>query len=202
MHDRIQREFEAICGAKAIAGAVLEVGAVPSERSLLSMSSLSGASTKVGINLDGPHTFRDFKILKGNANAMSCFDDHSFDAVLCNATLEHDKFFWKTLAEIRRVAKPGGLIVIGVPGYKYFKVEKIKSLLKRAPLFRRLQSNPYFDVLFSTTITFEIHDYPGDYFRFSPQAMREVLLEGMDDIDIRSIMIPPRLIGIGRKPLN
>ena len=57
------------------------------------MKALANATDKIGINLDGPHEFRDFKILKGNANSMGCFDDNSFDVVLCNAMLEHDEYF-------------------------------------------------------------------------------------------------------------
>jgi hypothetical protein len=55
------------------------------------------------------------------------------------------------------------------------------------------------DLFFSTTITFEIHDAPGDYFRFSPQAMKEVFFDQMEDIEIDSVMLPPRLIGVARK---
>ncbi len=124
MHPRIFQEFEKICSERSITGSVLEVGAIPSNDSLLSMKSLESATEKVGINLNGPHEFEDFRIYKGNANCMDCFEDERFEVVLCNAMLEHDKYFWKTVAEIKRVTKPGGLIVIGVPGYKYFKAEK------------------------------------------------------------------------------
>ena len=199
MHLRVFQEFEKICSERNICKSILEVGATPSNMSLLCMKSLENATEKVGINLDGPHEFRDFKIHKGNANSMDCFKDERFDVVLCNAMLEHDKFFWKTIAEIKRVTKPGGLIVIGTPGYKYFKVERVKSILRRMPLIRNLNSNQYLDLFFSATITFEIHDAPGDYFRFSPQAFKEVFFEDMDDVQVRSIMVPPRIIGVGTK---
>lgn len=81
---------------------------------------------------------------------MDCFEDQKFDAVLCNAVLEHDKYFWKTIAEIKRVTKPDGLIVIGTPGYKRHKAEKrIKSFFKKIPLFRSLSSNQYLNFFFS-----------------------------------------------------
>ncbi len=127
MHPRVYQEFEKICSGKNIIGSVLEVGAIPSNKSLLCMKSLGTATEKVGINLDGPHKFKDFKIHKGNANSMNCFEDERFDIVLCNATLEHDKYFWRTIAEIKRVTKPGGLIVIGTPGYtNNSKVKKVR----------------------------------------------------------------------------
>ena len=50
------------------------------------------------------------------------------------------------------------------------------------------------------TPTLAIHDFPGDYYRFSPQAMREVLLDGLDEREVEELMLPPRLIGSGRRP--
>ncbi len=166
------------------------------------MKSLESATEKVGINLDGPYDFKDIRIHKGNSNSMGCFEDNRFDVVLCNAMLEHDKHFWKTIAEIKRVTKPGGLIVIGAPGYKYFKIEKVKSILRRIPLIRRLRSNQYLDLFFSATITFQIHAAPGDYYRFSAQTFEEVFFEDIDDVEVRSVMLPPRIIGVGTKRLN
>jgi SAM-dependent methyltransferase len=202
MHPRVYQEFERICAGRSILGSVLEVGAVPSDQTLLCMKSLEQASEKIGIDLDGPHEYKGIKILKGNANAMDCFPNERFDTVVCNATLEHDKYFWKTLAEIKRVAKPGALVVIGVPGYAKFGVEKFSALLARSPILRRLQSHPYLNMFFTGTVTFQIHNWPGDYYRFSPQAVREVFFEGLQDVEVRSIMAPPRLFGIGLKPAD
>jgi SAM-dependent methyltransferase len=200
MHPRIYQEFESILSERPVHGSVLEIGAMASDSSLLCMKSLAGASSKIGIDLDGPHEYKDFKIVKGNSNAMDCFQDNTFDAVLCSSTLEHDKYFWKTLSEIKRVTKPGGLIVIGVPGYAKLKAEKIKALWARMPLVRRLQVHQYLNLLFTGTVTFQIHNWPGDFYRFSPQAIREVFMEGLEQVEVRTIMLPPRNIGIGIKP--
>lgn len=199
MHPKIYEEFERICSKRNISGSVLEVGATPSSKSLLRMNSLKNAKEKVGINLDGPFDLEDYKIHKGNANSMDLFEDESFDAVLCNAMLEHDKFFWKTLSEIRRVTKPGGFIAIGTPGYKDYKVEKYRLLLDKIPYLRRLRFNQYMNLFFTSTITFQIHDYPGDYYRFSPQTFKEVFFEGMAEVEINSLMLPPRIVGSGIK---
>jgi SAM-dependent methyltransferase len=200
MHPRVYREYERICSERQIIGSVLEIGAVPSEESLLCMNSLKNASAKIGINLDGPHTFKDISILKGNSNSMEMMRSDNFDAVLCNATLEHDPFFWKTVAEIKRVTRPGGLIVIGAPGYKRYSAEKLKSALLHVPLIRRLVNHEHLNCLFTATITFEVHEAPGDYYRFSEQAFKGVIFEGMKDVHTRSIMSPPRIIGYGIKP--
>jgi SAM-dependent methyltransferase len=202
MHPRVYQEFERILTERPVRGSVLEIGAMSSDASLLCMKPLAQASTKVGLDLDGPHEYKDFKILKGNSNSMDCFEDNTFDAVLSSSTLEHDKYFWKTLAEIKRVTKPGGLIVIGVPGYGKLRAEKIKGLWARMPLVRRLQVHQYLNALFTSTITFQIHNWPGDYYRFGPQAIREVFLEGLEQTEVRSIMLPPRHIGVGVKPLS
>lgn len=199
MHRRVYQEFERICSERHISGSVLEIGAIPTNMSLLCMKSLENASEKVGINLDGPLEFKDFKIHKGNSNSMEFFEDDRFDLVLCNAVLEHDKHFWKTIAEIKRVAKPGGLIIIGVPGYKYFAAENIKPILSKIPLIRKLRSNQYLNLLFTATVTFQMHAAPGDYYRFSPQTIKEVFLEDFENVEVLTIMLPPRIIGVGTK---
>lgn len=199
MHPRIYKEFEEICSKIEIKGSVLEVGAMPNVKSLLNMKSLANASEKIGISLGNPRAFNDFRIIQGNANKMSCFSDESFDIVLCNAMLEHDKFFWKSISEIKRVTKPGGYIVLGTPGYTYYKIEKVKYLLNKTPLINRLKGNQYLNLLFSSTLTFHIHNAPGDYYRFSPQTFKDVFFEDMEEVNISAIMIPPRIIGFGKK---
>ena len=48
------------------------------------------------------------------------FDDASFDAVICEQVLEHldDQALAFALAEMRRVLKPGGAVLIGTPVFK------------------------------------------------------------------------------------
>jgi SAM-dependent methyltransferase len=201
MHPRIYQEFEKICTERPIRGSVLEIGALPSDESLLTMRSLDHVTSKIGIDLNEPREYKDFKILQGNSNAME-FADNSFDAVLCCSTLEHDKFFWKTVAEIKRVTKPGGLVAINVPGFTKLRAEKVKGLWGRMPLVRQLKQNSYLNLLFTGTLTYEVHNWPGDFYRFSPQAVREVILDGLERTEVRTIMWPPRIMGIGIKPAS
>jgi len=188
MHQAVYQAFEDICSAREISGSVLEVGAVPRETSLLRMKSLTNAREKIGINLDGPYSYKDIEIVKGNANSMECFETNRFDVVLCNAMLEHDRYFWKTIEEIKRVAKSGGFVVIGVPGFTVFPGHV--SYTDDA-------ASIHIDNVPDATIAFEVHAAPGDYYRFSPQAFIDVFFEGMSDVKVQSLLLPPRIIGSG-----
>lgn len=199
MHPTVFAAFDRICRRRGAGGAVLEVGAVPSHDALLTLPALARATSKLGINRDGPSSFLDFEIRRGDANDMRCFADASFDTVLCNATLEHDRRFWATVEEIRRVARPGALIVIGVPAFssRATGTGQSTSTLRRALLraLRRLGGS-----LSAGTPTLAWHGFPSDYYRFSPEAVREVLCADLADVEIELVMRPPRAIGSGIKP--
>ena len=199
MHPDQFQAFERICAERGAGGAVLEIGAVPSEDSLLCLGSLRAAPRKVGVNLDGPSTFRDFAILRANANDLSCFRDGEFDTVLCNAVLEHDLFFWRSLEEMRRVTRPGGLIIIGVPGFIKSHQARWRARIIRSSLVRALSPRRGESLLASTPVL-QIHDDPSDYYRFSPQAVAELFMRGLKDVRVLSHMTPPRIIGSGIKP--
>jgi SAM-dependent methyltransferase len=155
--------------------AALEVGGVLGPKSLLNFPELSGAS-RCCLNLVPMSGDEQVESITGNANHMP-FEDERFDLVLSNATLEHDKYFWLTLGEMRRVLKPSGLLVIGVPGF----VKDAEKDHGRA------------------THTYRVH-YRFDYYRFSDQAVREVFFDGMDRADMSVVPGPPRIIGWGWKP--
>jgi SAM-dependent methyltransferase len=195
MHPAVFKVFEEICGARKIRGAVLEIGATPEDSTLLNLPSLAGAGEKIGINKAGASQLGHFAILEADANNMTCFPDERFDAVLCNAVLEHDRFFWKTLAEIRRVVRVGGLVAIGAPGYRQLPFEpKLRGLFARLSRFSR---HPDGWPLQHSTLTLGVHNFPGDYYRFSEQTFREVFFEGMEEVSIRTVLVPPRIIGSG-----
>lgn len=175
---------------------MLEIGAVLGKQSLLALPSLVGARSKVGLNLFGAGKYEDFEVVVGNANHMDAFETDSFDAVLCNAVLEHDPEFWLTLAEIRRVARPGAVVVIGIPGFvEHGALKQLQRRLAHIPGMHRFGS-----AAITSTLTYRVHNSPGDFYRFSPQAMREVLLGGLEDVQVDTVMLPPRLIGSGIVP--
>lgn len=189
MHPVVYGLFDDICRAQDIRGSVLEIGATPDDSTLLTLPSLQRTTKKIGINKAGESRFKDFTIRAVDANDMNCFPSESFDAVLCNSVLEHDPCFWKTLAEIRRVTRIGGLVVIGTPGYtKLPPQSKFRRLLSSLGISRCSEHS---------TPTLNIHNFPGDYYRFSEQAFREVFFKNMKDVAIRTVLNPPRIIGVG-----
>jgi len=195
MHPAVFAVFEEICRTRGIRGAVLEIGATPDDSTLLNLPSLAGAAEKIGINKTGGSRFKEFTILKADANDMICFPGQRFDAVLCNAVFEHDRFFWKTLAEIRRVVRTGGWVVIGTPGFRRLSFEpKLRRWLAR---LARFSGHPAGWPWQHSTLTLGVHNFPGDYYRFSEQTFREVFFEGMKDVVIRTVLVPPRIIGAG-----
>ncbi len=181
---------------------MLEIGALPSRDSLLALPALAGATGRLGVSLDGPQVCDGFEILRLDANDLSVdarFAAASFDTVLCNSVLEHDPAFWKSLAEMKRVLRPGGLLGVGVPGYTRLPLERRAHRLAR--WLGRLRVGPaILDPLNAATLTLHVHNYPGDYYRFSPQAVAEVFLDGLVDVEIQTLMNPPRILGFGTKP--
>ena len=153
----------------------LEVGGVMGKGSLLRFPELAGAE-RFCLNLASMPSADGITSITGNANRMDMFEDHSFDLVLCCSTLEHDKHFWLSVAEMKRVMRPGGLLVIGVPGYTKRDDDEGRS-----------------------TRTYRVH-FKFDYYRFSEQAVREVFFDGMEHVKVSAVLTPPRLIAHGRKP--
>ena len=198
MHPKMYEAYEQVVSKFVVTGAVLEVGATPKPESLLTLPCLRGAKERVGINLDGPWDYEGFHVVQGNANSMPMFADGHFDLVLCNAVLEHDPFFWRSVAEMTRVLRPGGTLFIGVPGYTVLSLERFKRPLKRLPLVGRFFRYQLGSIV-KSTLTHDIHAAPGDYYRFSPEAVKQVFFEGFRDVQVRSMLVPPRLFGFGTK---
>lgn len=173
---------------------------MPQPDTLLCLRALAGARSKVGVNTNPACRYGDFEILQANANDLARFPDQSFDTILCNATLEHDPFFWKTLGEIRRVGKSGAVVAIGVPGFGRLRLGGFKGPLAWLARVGWLGQRILSEAWLVSTLTLAAHECPRDYYRFSPQAMREVFLAGMREVVVHQIMFPPRIVGAGRLP--
>ncbi len=47
------------------------------------------------------------------------FKNEEFDVVLCLSVIEHDLMFWKTIAEVKRVLKKNGILIISAPEFPF-----------------------------------------------------------------------------------
>jgi SAM-dependent methyltransferase len=161
-------------------GSALEIGA--GNWTLLSAPAFDQAR-RVALNLrfgTPSEQLQRCEMITGNGNELP-FPDASFDCVLSSSALEHDKYFWRTVAEVRRVLRKGGVFIAGVPIYKTLPTDK-----------------EY------TTLTYARHGiaYNADYYRFSEQAVRELFFEGYEAVTHEVIVREypnPYMIGAGRK---
>jgi methyltransferase family protein len=199
MHPAIFAAFDDICRRQSASGPVLEIGATATSDTLLMLPSLAGLRERVGVNIVPPSEIGGCPIVQCNAHDLSRFETGHFATILCNSMLEHDPQFWLTLAEIRRVARSGALIGIGVPGFAPAAPGRMRNLLNR---LRRLPTpwRPEIESHLAGTPVLPPHDFPGDYYRFSEQACREVLMAGLELIEIHRLLDPPRFVAAGRVP--
>jgi SAM-dependent methyltransferase len=115
---------------------VLEVGSylvegqehIANLRTLLAGRAFTGMDMRPGPGVDQV----------ANVEALP-FADDSFSTIFALNTFEHVERFWLGIAELKRVLRPDGLLVVSMPFH------------------------------------FRIHDYPYDYWRFTPQALRSLL---------------------------
>lgn len=176
MNPHMKRSFRrAVRSSGLRASRALEVGGRADRRSILRIPELRGAE-RFCLNIEELQPDDWLTFVHGNGNDMHMFESDSFDIVASNAMLEHDRRFWRSVSEMRRVLRPGGMLFIGVPGF--------------VPLT--------FDDGTATT-TYRFHGH-ADYWRFSDMAVREEFFDGFDDVHVMSILDPPRIIGHGRKP--
>ena len=155
----------------------LEVGGYVGANSLLRSKEIRRAE-RWCINLVEQPTDTGIQHVVGSSNDMHMFKDNSFDLVMSCAVHEHDQKFWLSIAEMHRVLRPGGLLVVCVPGFA-----------------KRPEDHG------AATATYRVH-YRFDYYRFSRRAVREVFFEGFDKVQVRAVLDPPRMIGHGFKPIS
>jgi SAM-dependent methyltransferase len=157
----------------------------------------------LGINLEGDAEGDGWRIVLGTANDLD-IDDASQNAIICNAMLEHDPAFWRSISEANRVLRPGGLLYLGVSGFSTTVSRarvglRLEGWLDRVGRGDRIVRSRLLGHLVSTQ-TIPLHEYPGDYWRVSLEAMRRVLLADLEVLELREVHHPPRIFGVGRKP--
>jgi len=158
---------------------VLEIGATPTSDTLLTLPYISHAR-RIGANPEHNQAVDGAWVYNWSGRDIPAADS-TYDVVLCNSVLEHDLRFWETVSEMRRVLRPEGWLLVGVPSFTQ------RIVVKRP-------SNE------ASTVTMAIHACPEDYYRFSPAVFTELIFAGFEQVKVSDVMDPPRLVGIGRKP--
>lgn len=117
MHPDIRKAFDGPIGALPAPGRVPEVGQRADEAALIDLPVLADARERVAFGLEAGGMPPDVTVLRGNANDLSAPGPEKLDLVPCNSMLEHEPRFRLSLAEMRRVTRRGGHMILGVPGY-------------------------------------------------------------------------------------
>ena len=183
---RLAAEFRRFAERQTTAGPYLEIGVKDPALCALANDVFEGERHLLGPTLDA-HT-GVLRHHRGEPSDLSRFADGAFRTVLWNDALVHDRRFWVTLDELRRILAPGGLLILSVPGFS--NAADRAGVTVAGP-----KGNPIPD----TTPTYRIHASP-DFWRISPQAMRQVVLDGFDIREVRVSSMPPRIFGVGVKP--
>ena len=153
----------------------------------------------LGVDLAPTLEDQEVGICQGDGHDLE-FPDNTYDAVISISMFEHDPRFWLSLSEIQRVLASGGTFYLSVPGYSgriskpAQAARRVRNRLRTARL-PRLAAIAGIGVI---TRTYPSHMAPYDYYRFSPSAVQEVLLDGFSLLELRTVLSPPTIQAAGR----
>ena len=185
---RMASEFCRLAERQETEGPYLEVGVTRPDLAALSGDAFTGERHLLGPDLEPGPASNGLHLHRGEPADLARFPDAAFRTVLWNDALVHDRRFWHTLDELRRILAPGGILILAVPGFS--------TAADRAGV---TVAGPKGHPIADTTPTYRIHASP-DFWRVSPQAMRQVILDGFDIREVRVSSMPPRIFGVGVKP--
>jgi hypothetical protein len=187
-HAKILREFQTLAETHNARGPYLEVCVGPPKNAVLLDDYFSGERQAIGP--EAATEINGVTFNRGNPNDMrDLFEDGRFSTVLWNGALAYDKYFWRSLDEIKRVVAPGGVLIVAAPGYsKKAKFGQKVVGAKDSPID-------------NATVTPRVHSSRPDYWRVSPQAMKQTILEGFDVREVHTSMLAPWVFAVGVKPI-
>lgn len=96
---------------------MVDVGALDvngTVRELFKDAKYVGVDMRPGPNVD--------VVLNGH-ELSTYFPEDSVDCIVCFDTLEHDIKFWETVYEMRKILRPQGWLLIGVPSFNHGRHE-------------------------------------------------------------------------------
>ncbi len=191
MHPRVNEVYQQLAEKYEMKGPFLEIGVGHKQPAILSGPYFANRPDRFATNLAEveleAEEAESIRFTRCNSQDMTgVFADGQFGTVLSNAVLEHDKYFWRSLDEMKRVLAPGGILAVGAPAY-----------IPRS----QIQAGVINDKVPKATATLDMHSRP-DYWRFSPMAFTEVICEGLELLDIMVVLRIPVLVAVARKPLD
>jgi hypothetical protein len=184
---RIRAEVERLLQLYDAKGPVLEIAKDVDDLIVTSKDLFSDQPRHV-MGLGSKVELDDITFHDGDTHDMtSQFADGSLGVVISNRVLPRDKKFWRTQDEIRRILAPGGLLILVAPCYSVVPNEAGVIAVGR-------KGNPVDTV----TVTQKINGAP-DFWRISPQAVKNVLFDGFEIREVQVKMVPPNVFGVGVK---
>jgi 2-polyprenyl-3-methyl-5-hydroxy-6-metoxy-1,4-benzoquinol methylase len=107
-----QRLLDVGCGSGATSAMIKQQG-ICSEA--VGIELFEDAATVARTRLD--------RVITGDISTMDLpFEDHSFDVILCLDVLEHTVDPWSVLRKLRRLIKPGGVLIASIPNIAFAPV--------------------------------------------------------------------------------
>ncbi len=197
---RIIAFFEEFAEAHDARGPFLELCPAPGASALLSSDCFAGTERHVVCRdrrgADGTNRAPGFDgVIDGvtlhygdSVEMLAPFASGSFGTVISNGHLAQDHALLQTVEEMKRVLAPGGLLMLAVPGFT-----KLPDPTGTRAVGTKGNAIP------DAAVTHCIQS-PQDLWRLSPQAVKDIILDGLDILVVREAMMPPRLFGVGMKP--
>ncbi len=186
---KVVEEYEMLFRTHALVGPLLEIAGGGREGAISHAPFLNGVERHVVVTGGEGGEAGGVHVHKGEPNDLApLFDDGCFSTVIWDRALERDARFWLTVAEIRRVLMPGGMLVLCTRGFG--KTNKFGIRVVGA------SGNP----INFLTATAAVSPAGGDYLRCSPQGLRNLVLDGLDVKELRSAFMTPHLFAVAQKP--
>jgi SAM-dependent methyltransferase len=118
MAPELHAHYQRLAEKYKMEGPFLEIGAARGSQSILTGNYFKERPDRIAVNLRDDDREDGIIFYKCNSNDMrGIFPDNRFQTVLSNAVLEHDRYFWRSVEEMRRVLAPGGILAVGAPGF-------------------------------------------------------------------------------------
>lgn len=186
LHNKIVAEYETLIRVHEVQAPILEI-MHGQQQSAITMSGILAGKECHAIGRGKSTAVGGVSFHQGNPNDMSAlFGDQCFSTVIWDRAIERDPFFWLTLAEIKRVLKPAGFLIVCAPGFG--KTNKFGLKITGA------KGN----VVPALTATRALDTQAADFWRASPQCMRKVILNDFDVREVKMSFFIPHLFAVGQ----